>query len=127
MLSADGLAFYYKIEHSGDARRDGIYESVRGSTSEPFPVGARMPELVQAWGSVTGISTDRLTLYVTRDFGTWLLTRASTSAPFEERAGVARPMSAYRVAPIDGCRLVGTCEPGGCWREDICVWSAAAK
>jgi hypothetical protein len=127
VLSADGLAFYYKIEQSGDAGRDGIYESVRDSTSADFPVGTRMPDVVQAWGSVTGVAPDRLTLYVTRDFGTHLLTRASTSAPFAQHDGSPWPVSAYRVTPIDGCRLIGTCEPGGCWREDICVWSATAK
>ena len=86
-----------------------------------------MPELVQKWGSVTGVAPDRLTLYVTRDFGTQLLTRGSTSAPFAEPVDRPSPVSAYRVAPIDGCRLVGTCEPGGCWREDICIWTATAK
>ena len=127
VLSADGLAFYYKLQDSGDATTDGIYESVRDSTSSDFPVGTRMPEPVQAWGSVTGVAPDRLTLYVTRDFGTHLMTRASTSEPFAEQPGSAWPVSAYRVSPIDGCRLIGTCEPGGCWREDICVWSAVAK
>ncbi len=127
VLSADGLAFYYKIQDSGDSARDGIYESVRGSTSAAFPAGTRMPELVQKWGSVTGVAPDHLTLYVTRDFGTWQLTRASTSEPFAEHATGVSPTSAYRVSPVGGCRLIGTCEPGGCWREDICVWSATAK
>ena len=126
VLSADGLALYYKIQDSGDDARDGIYESVRDSTSAAFPVGTRMPELVQRWGSVTGVAPDRLTLFVTSDFGTQLLTRASTNEPFAEH-GDARPASAYRIAPIGGCQLIGTCEPGGCWREDICIWSAAAK
>jgi hypothetical protein len=126
VLSADGLAFYYKVQGSGHAEVDGTYESLRASTQVPFPPATRMPAEVQRWTAVTGVSSDRLTLFVTRDFGTQLLTRRSTSEPFTPSLWTPPPGSAYRVVPIAGCSaLIGTCEPGGCLHEDICVWSAA--
>jgi hypothetical protein len=68
----------------------------------------------------------RLTLFVTRDFGTEVLTRRSTSDSFALSRWTLPPASAYRVVPIAGCSaLIGTCEPGGCLHEDICIWSAA--
>jgi hypothetical protein len=84
-----------------------------------------MPAAVQAWDGVSGIAPDRLTLFVTKNFGTALLTRTSLSEPFAAPAASSPPSSAYRVVPIAGCAtLVGTCEPGGCLNEDICIWTA---
>lgn len=125
VLSTDGLAFYYHVTGAGDSSLDGNYESVRSSTSVPFPPGALLPSLVQTWDGVSGISPDRLTLFVTKSFGTALLTRSSLSQPFATPLAGSPPGSAYRVVPIAGCdTLIGTCEPGGCVNEDICVWTA---
>jgi hypothetical protein len=125
VLSTDGLAFYYHVTGAGDPSLDGNYESLRSSTSVPFPAGTLLPALVQAWDGVSGISPDRLALFVTKNFGTAMLTRSSLSQPFAAPVGGSPPGSAYRVVPIAGCdTLIGTCEPGGCLNEDICVWTA---
>jgi hypothetical protein len=128
VLSADGLAFYYNVQGTGSPDLDGTYESLRASTRAPFPPGTRMSALVQQWGAVTGISPDRLTLFVTRDFGTQMLTRTSTRLGFALPPFARPPASAYRIVPIAGCKmLIGTCEPGGCLHEDICIWSPTSS
>jgi hypothetical protein len=125
ILSADGLAFYYQIFGAADASRNGTYEALRPSTSVPFPAGTKMSPTVQAFDGVSGVSSDRRTLFVARSFGTTLLTRPSLSDPFSAPASSTPPGGAYRVVPVAGCSLlVGTCEPGGCQNEDICVWRA---
>ena len=125
VISADGLAFYYRVTGAADASLDGNYESVRSATNVPFPAGQRLPAAVQAWDGISGVSTDRLTLFVTRGFGTSLMARTSWSQPFSDVTDGSPPSSAYRVVPIADCNtLIGTCEPGGCLHEDICVWTA---
>ncbi len=122
LLSADGLAFYYHVSAGIGV---GTYESLRASTSDPFPAGTLMPDAIQQFGAVTGISSDRLTLFVTADFGTSIMTRPTLADAFSLAPNQMAPGSAYRVVPIDSCYLlIGTCEPGGCANEDICLWSA---
>jgi hypothetical protein len=125
VLSPDRLAFYYNVVVGSSALVTGTYESIRGSTTAAFPAGTLMPPAVQSWTAVSAISSDRLTLFVTQNFGTSLMGRGSLLQPFSNLATQQPPGSAYRVVPIDGCqKLIGTCEPGGCLNEDICVWSA---
>jgi hypothetical protein len=125
ILSADGLAFYYRVTGSTTAGANGTYESIRASTTVPFPAATLMPAAVQAWESVSAISADRLTLFVTKNYGTNIMTRLSLTEPFANPTSVSPPGSAWRIVPVAGCRtLVGTCEPGGCPNEDICTWAA---
>ena len=121
--SSDGLAFYYQVAGATNSTLNGIYESVRTLTSAPFPAGQKMPVGVQAFAAVTGISSDRLTLFVTAGFATSILTRTSLAQPFAA-SGVTPPTAAFRVTPIATCAILfGTCEPGGCTGETLCLWS----
>ena len=53
------------------------------------------------------------------------MTRPTLTDAFTLAPNQMAPGSAYRVVPIAGCSLlIGTCEPGGCANEDICLWSA---
>jgi len=131
-ISADGLAFYY-IFSDGSTGVAGIYESVRASTSAPFPPGQRMPDLVQQWGQyVNAVSFDRMAIFLeTPDTGyqTVVLTRSSLSAPFTNPNAPNSPplVPGFRTRPLAVCnRLVGTCTtPGGCAQEDVCFYGQA--
>ena len=63
VLSSDGLAFYYRIGGATASTDNGIYEAIRASSSASFPAGTKMPAAVQAFDGVSGISTDRMTLF----------------------------------------------------------------
>ena len=123
VISADGLAFYYHVGGLSDATMNGTYEAVRTATTMPFPAGTRMPANVQTFDALTGMSSDRMTAFVTLSFGTQILTRTSVLKPFTAPASSTPPGAAYRVVPIAGCTAIGTCEPGGCANEDICTWT----
>jgi hypothetical protein len=121
--SADGLAFYYQVTGATTASDNGIYEALRAQTTVPFAAGQKMPANVQAFEAVTGVSSDRMTLFVTAGFATSLLSRTSVFQPFVA-SGATGPTQAFRVVPLAGCSaLLGTCEPGGCAAETICVWT----
>jgi hypothetical protein len=131
VISADGLAFYYVVHGDPSAGVNGIYESVRASTSAPFPPGQRMPDLVQQWAqNVNAVSVDRMAIFLEEPgtaYETAVLTRSSLTEPFTNpNAPNAPPVVAgFRTRPLASCtRLVGTCTPGGCLNEDVCSYSA---
>jgi hypothetical protein len=133
-ISADGLAFYYTVMSSPSAATDGIYESVRASTSLPFPAGTRMPAEIQSVAQyVNGISPDKLFLFVElRDsayggYATVVFSRAGVADPFTNPNAPNPPprVPGLRSRPLAGCtKLAGTCSPGGCTGEDVCTWTA---
>jgi hypothetical protein len=124
LLSADGLAFYYQVGGATDSARSGTYESVRSSTKTAFPAAHKLAGVVQSYGGITGISADRLTLFVSNDYGTTILARNSLTQPFVLPASSSPPMSAWRIVPLADCSsLIGTSEPGGCQWEQISVWN----
>jgi hypothetical protein len=123
VASADGLAFYYQVSGAKVADMNGIYEATRTQTALPFNAGVKMAAPIQAYEAVTGISSDRMSLFVTASFNTTILTRTSLSQIFV-KGSVTPPSLAYRVAPVSTCGvLFGTCEPGGCAGETICIWT----
>jgi hypothetical protein len=122
-MTSDGLAFYFQVGGATVVAMNGIYESVRASTSVAFPAATRMPMTVQGFESITGMSSDRMTAFMGMSFGTKLLTRNSLSQPFAAPATSTPPGNAWRVVPIAGCTAIGTCEPGGCQNEGICTWA----
>jgi hypothetical protein len=123
VLSSDGLAFYFHVAGAADTTKNGEYEALRTSTAMPFPVGTLMPAAIQPFDGITGMSSDRMTAFVTKGFGTQIMTRTSLSQPFALATGGMPPGAAYRVMPIAGCTAIGTCEPGGCSNETVCTWT----
>ncbi len=117
VLSSDGLAFYFTL---GDANPDvaGVYESVRSSVADPFPAATRMPAAVQQAGIVTGLSSDRLFLFLEKDFAMSGLRRDSLEAPFDIPVS---GLPGFRGRPTADCAaLIGSCTSAGCGGEDIC-------
>lgn len=121
--SADGLAFYWQVGGATNTSMNGLYEALRSLTSAPFAAGQKMPAAVQAFEAITGISSDRMTLFVTASFTTSTLSRNSLQDPFGAST-IAPPAMAFRVTPVTDCSSIfGTCEPGGCQGETICIWT----
>ncbi|MGN6106473.1 MAG: hypothetical protein ACTHU0_15310 [Kofleriaceae bacterium] len=94
-------------------------------TSEPFPVGTRMPPPVNdsGYGSPSGISSDRLTLFVFDNDNTRALTRTSTRGAFTNPNAPADPplIHGWEVKPFADCARMVAMESisGDCAREDI--------
>ncbi len=121
-LSADGLELYYTINGISTAA-DGIYRSVRASTTVPFPAGQRDTALTTDYEYVSGISSDRLTLFLFKGFGGFAFTRLSTSADWSNPNAPATPpqIGEWDHKPFQDCRtLVATgSTAGGCNNQDI--------
>ncbi len=121
-ISADGLELYVTINGISTAA-DGIYRSVRSSTSVPFPGPQRVAVLTSDYEFVTGISSDRLTLFVFKGFGGFIFSRMSTSAEFANPNAPSAPPSigGWEHKPFGDCRtLVGIgSTAGGCKNEDV--------
>lgn len=129
VISADGLAFYYVIVNDPSGSVSGIYESVRASTSVPFPPGQLMPPLIQQVGQyVDALSVDRMTMFLeaaSPAFNALVLTRSSLEAPFTNPNAPGAPplLPGLRTRPLANCTvLVGTCSTGGCLGENICFF-----
>jgi hypothetical protein len=123
VLSADGLELFYKVE-SSDAAERGIYSSVRDSTSVPFPPGTKQGSPVDDYEFPTGVSSDRLTLFVFDSFSGRVLQRASTSGQFTNPNAPAPPpqIAGWDHKPLADCsKLVAMTSPGGCAGEDLIV------
>jgi hypothetical protein len=121
-ISADGLELYYTINGINTAA-DGIYHSVRASTGVPFPAGARDTALTPDYEYVSGISSDRLTIFLFKGFGGVAFTRLSTSADWSNPYAPAAPpqIGEWDHKPFQDCRtLVATGSAvGGCNNQDI--------
>jgi hypothetical protein len=124
VLAVDGLALSFTVAGAA-AGQNGIYEAVRASTSVAFSAAVLMTGDVQSYLAISGISTDGMTAFVaTSTYSTEILTRTSSMDTFAAPVPApSAPGNAWRVVPIAGCaKVIGTCEPGGCTNEDICVW-----
>jgi hypothetical protein len=125
-ISKDGLEFFYTLSGytGGDVAKNGVYNSVRSSTSAPFPAGTKMPAPLNegSYGSVTGVSSDRLAVFVFWGYTSRVLTRRSTSAPFTNPNAPGDPPSleGWSHKALDDCsKLIGMYSPGGCQNEDV--------
>jgi hypothetical protein len=122
VLSADGLELYYQVLNLGPGV-DGIYASVRTSTSMPFANGTRLTDpFIAEQHLVTGISSDRRSLFLQGPQGMFVLTRDDVSQPFTNTAAPALPpqVPGFRTRPLGDCQtLIGTCT-GGCTGEETC-------
>jgi len=131
VLSADGLEFFYKV--SGvNAATNGLYSSVRASTSVAFPAGTRLPAALQApeYEYVVGVSSDRLALFVFTAFNSSVFTRTSTSGAFiNPNAPGAAPVlvdgtgNSWHHKPLADCSRIFAAGAtiGGCYNEDVVV------
>jgi hypothetical protein len=125
VISADGLEFIYKVE-STDTAQAGIYASVRASTSVPFPPGTKQPSPVADYEFPTGLSSDRLTLFLFDSFTGRVLQRDSTSHPWVNPNAPAPPpqISGWEHKPLADCsKLVAMTSPGGCAAEDVVLFT----
>ena len=124
VISHDKLEFTFRVVGATDTTMNGVYDSVRATTNDPFPAATKLTGAVQTFDAITGLSSDRMSAFVTMGFGTKILTRTSLTDAFAAPAMSTPPGAAYRVVPIEGCAsLIGTCEPGGCSAETICTWA----
>ena len=128
-ISPDQLAFYYTLSGDPDPMVDGMYESVRASTTAKFPVGARLPDVVQGDPAapnsyVTGTSSDRLALFVqTGSFSMLMFTRNAPDAAWTNPNDPNPPpaLIGFRARPLANCKTwFYTCTTAGCTGEDVC-------
>jgi hypothetical protein len=124
-ISPDGLRFYYTIINDPVSNVNGVYESVRASTSVAFPAGGKMGGDVQQFDAVNGVSADGMTLFVQKGFAVSALTRKSVKQPFRNpnTSGAAPSLPGFRTRPFGDCTmLLGTCT-SGCNNEQTCVFT----
>ncbi|HEY4395178.1 MAG TPA: hypothetical protein VGP64_14000 [Polyangia bacterium] len=123
-ISADGLELYYTINGISTAA-DGIYRAVRPSTTVAFPAGTRDAVLTSDYEYVTGISSDRLALFLFKGFSGFVFTRASTSSDWSNPNAPNTPpqIGDWDHKPLQDCsKLVATgSTAGGCANQDIYV------
>ena len=122
-LSADGEEFFYSVS-SADPLVAGLYVARRDATLGAYLPGTRLPDPAQGYEFVSGLSSDGLTLFVTRSFQTFVLSRPTTSgiAFANPNAPDAEPtVAGWSVVPfrLDCTQLVGIHSPGGCGNEDV--------
>jgi hypothetical protein len=126
-ISADGLAFYYRITGDANTTVNGIYETVRHTKTEPFPAGTQMPALVNQYQAVTAISSDRMTLFLaTNAFTEVVLTRKSVTTPFANPNTPAPPptVPGFRTRPLGDCQsVIATYTVSGCTGEENAVYT----
>jgi hypothetical protein len=122
VISADGLEFFYTLTGVA-AGTDGIYSSVRPSASVPFPAGTKL-QATAPYPFATGVSSDRLALFVFDSFRGRVLTRNSTSRPFTNPNSPGDPVAipSWQHKPLADCsKLVAMTSPGGCQNEDVII------
>jgi hypothetical protein len=125
VLSADGLTLYYRLEDTVEGEvgpLDGNYVATRPDRQAPFTTPKRMKGRARGFEYVSGVSSDGLSLFMSSDFETRVLVRATTSDPFGDPAQWLAPavMHGWRAVPLADCRrILTTHTPGGCANEDI--------
>lgn len=120
VISYDRLELIYTIIEGNDSI-NGTYSSVRLATSGVFPMATKIAAATP-YPAATGISIDRLTLFVFDAFNGRILTRKSTSTPFINSNAPAPPplLSNWYHIPLADCsKLIAVASPGGCQNEDV--------
>jgi hypothetical protein len=117
-ISANDLELYYAIAATGTVA-DGVYRSIRTSTSAVFPNGSRLQEIAAEYDGVSAIAPDGLTLFLTKGYSGAIFTRNSTSAQF----GNPVALTGWHHKPGRDCILFGTDSPGGCSNQDIFLYT----
>lgn len=126
-ISSDGLAFYFSMSSNPDSAKNGLYETVRSSTTVPFPTATKLPGELQTFQSVNAVSSDRMTLFVqTPSDAVMAYSRRSLKAPFTNpNFTVAAPaVPGFRTRPLGDCQtLIANYTTLGCPGEDIVLYS----
>jgi hypothetical protein len=120
-MSFNGLEFYYGITGISTAA-DGVYRATRTSVGSAFAVGTRVSTIDGAYTTVSGISSDALTLFTSKDWAGYVFTRSSTSTDFVNPNGANTPpqLTGWSHRPTRNCTtLLATNSPGGCGNQDI--------
>lgn len=124
LLSPDGLTLYYLL--AGGVDVTGFYEARRPALDAAFPAGVRLTGVIDSYWYITGVSFDGLSLFVEKDWDTWVLHREHASLPFEGPDPVPEEMltSGFRVMPTnESCTaFVGNGPTIGCSNEEIVVY-----
>jgi hypothetical protein len=122
VISADGLEFCFTI-FGASAAMDGIYCSTRAATSSRFATGSRLIGVDASYTDVTGISSDRLALFVFKPWAGFVFTRGSTTAEFSNPNAPNAPpqLAGWQHKPLADCAtvLATNAVGGGCGFEDI--------
>lgn len=126
-LSSDGLAFYFRRTNSSNPSDNGLYESVRTSPTMPFPPATKMSGAVQSYVAITGISSDRMTLFLEDNSArVFALTRKSLTDPFVNGSSPApAPMlPGFHLRPLGDCQsVIATYSTGNCNSEELTLFS----
>jgi len=122
VISADGLEFCYTL-FGGGAAIDGIHCSKRMATSSRFSTGTRLIGVDGSYTDVTGISSDRLTLFVFKSWAGFVFTRSSTTAEFSNPNAPNPPpqLAGFQHKPLADCATLLATEAvaGGCVSQDV--------
>jgi hypothetical protein len=121
VLSPDGRELYYTIANLSTAV-NGIYHATRPSSTGLFPAGKLIPVLTADYEYVTGVSSDRLAIFVFKGFGGFVFTRTSTSGDFVNPNAPNTPpqLGGWLHKPFQNCAtLFFMTSPGGCQNEDL--------
>ncbi|MET0594110.1 MAG: hypothetical protein ABW133_15525, partial [Polyangiaceae bacterium] len=122
VLSPDGIELFFTIFNGGPAI-DGIYSAKRSATNVPFSAGARLVGVDAAYTDVTGVSSDRLALFVFKPWAGFVFTRTSTSADFSNPNAPNAPpeLAGWQHKPFGDCAtlLATYAASGGCINEDV--------
>jgi hypothetical protein len=121
VLSPDGRELYYTIANLSTAV-NGIYHATRPSSTGLFPAGKLIPVLTTDYEYVTGVSSDRLAIFVFKGFGGFVFTRTSTSGDFVNPNAPNTPpqLGGWQHKPFQNCAtLFFMTSPGGCANEDL--------
>jgi hypothetical protein len=134
MLSPDQLTLYYRsVDRSlgpdDQGPLDGVFAAVRADGSAKFTPGARLPGRARYFDVVSGVSSDHLSLFMSSEYRTHVLVRASVDKPFAapDENMLPATLPGWRTVPTGDCKhLLTTYTPGGCAAEDI-IWLDAVR
>jgi hypothetical protein len=129
VIGADQHELYYGVldERSGPGEPgplSGSYMATRTDTTVPFTPGQMLRGRARTYESVSGVSADGLSLFMTSEFRTHVLVRASTDEPWGLPAPniLAAMLPGWRAMPTQDCkRILATFTIGGCHAEQT-VW-----
>ena len=120
-ISNDSLFLFFVVQGSPSE----LWQAVRSGPAEAFGSPQKLAGTATdqvndgTFEAVTGAGAGGHTVYITKNFATYVFTRDQTTDPLALQNG-ASPFAVWYAHPIFGCeRLLGTMSPGGCAGEGI--------